>query len=107
MRCHIDVLLEADLLPVARGGHESVAGLAGEVEHGIVGPQGVAEQVLGAGRGGAAFQVGEQRRDNALPLPAVIDRKPELETRAIRMKRVAGFADKGVEAIDFYRRRRL
>ena len=74
--------------------------LRASADHGLVGAQGVAEQAAGAERGGAAFQIAEQRRTDALALPAVVDRQAELETFGVGVERVAGFADDGLKAVD-------
>ena len=66
----------------------------------VVGAQGIAEQALGAERGRAAFQIPQQRRADALALPAVVDRQAEFEARRLGFEPVAGFADDGLEAVD-------
>ena len=74
------MFFEAHQLPVAGIVGEGEAGFAGQPDHGVVGAQRIAEQALGAERGGAAFQIAQQRRTDALALPAVVDRQAELET---------------------------
>ncbi len=53
---------------------------------------------VGAKRGGAAFQIPQQRRADALALPAVVDRHAELEARGIGLEAIAGFADDGLDS---------
>ena len=59
---------------------------------------------VGAERGGAAFEIFQQRRADALALPAVVDRQAELEAGGIGIEGVAGFADDGLEAVDHHGR---
>src|SRR6187549_172551 len=72
LRGDSDVLFEPNELPVAGRMGEGEAGCAGEAEHGIVGAQRIAEQPVGADGRGAAFQVAEQSRADAMALPAVV-----------------------------------
>src|ERR1700710_383151 len=53
----IDMFFEAHQLPVAGRRHERVSRLAGDADHGVVGPQRIAENMPGAEGGGAAFEV--------------------------------------------------
>src|SRR5437764_7354891 len=98
----VDVLLKPHQLPVVRIVREGVGGFRCESDHGIVGTQGVAEQARGTERGGAAFQVLQESRSDAVALPAIMDRKTELETSGIGVERVAGFADDGIEAVNIH-----
>src|SRR6266567_3162075 len=104
LRRALDMFFEADQLPVARAVGKGETGLAGKADHDIVGAQRIAEQTFGAERCRPAFEVFEQCRTDALALPAVVDRQAELETRGIGIERVAGFADDGLDAIDWHRR---
>ena len=92
------MFFETHQLPVAGAVGEGKAGFAGKADHDVIGTQGIAEQALGAKRGGAAFQIPQQGRTDALALPAVVDRQPELETVGTGLERVAGFADDGLDS---------
>jgi len=72
----------------------------GEADHDVVGAQGIAEQTFGAQRSGAAFQIPQHRRTDALALPAVVDRQPELEPCRIGFESIAGLTDDGLNAVD-------
>src|SRR5437868_11905596 len=78
-RFDIDVFFEPHQFPVAGARGEGVAGFAGETDHGVVGAQCVAEQVLGAERSRAAFENFQQRLADAVALPAVVDRQAEFD----------------------------
>src|SRR3954469_8580890 len=103
LRREVDVLLEPHQLPVAGTRAEDETGFARQRHHGLVGAQRVAEQALGAGRCGAALQISYQRRTDAMPMPAVLDRQAELATYCIGIEAVAGFADDRLEAVDRHR----
>ena len=94
------MLFEPHQLPVAGRVGEGETGFAGEADHGVVGAQRIAEQPVGAEGRGAAFQIAEQRRADAMALPAVVDRQAEFETVGIGVEGVAGFADDGLGAVD-------
>ena len=83
------MLLKTHQPPVAGAVGEGEAGLAGEANHGVVGAQRIAEQSDGAERRRAAFQIAEQRRADAMALPAVVDRQAELEAIRIGVEGVA------------------
>src|SRR5436190_672608 len=100
LRRDVDMLFEAHQLPVAGARHEGKTGLAGKADHGSVGAQGIAEQTLGTECGGTAFQILQQRRTDALALPAVIDRQAELEASDVSVEGVAGFANERFNAVD-------
>src|SRR5437762_13936562 len=87
-----NVLLEARQLPIIGIVREGKTGLARETDHGVVGAQRVAEQPRGAERGGAAFEVLQERGADAMALPAVVDRQAKRETPAVSMKHVARLA---------------
>jgi hypothetical protein len=70
----------------------------------VVGAQGIAEQPCGPERGGAAFEIPQQRRTDALALPAILDRQPELEISGVRLKSITGFADNGLDAVEGHER---
>src|SRR5438552_9293631 len=100
LRRDVDMLFEAHQLPVAGARHEGKTGRAGKADHGGVGAQGIAEQTLGTECGRTAFQILQQRRTDALALPAVVDRQAELEASDVSVEGVAGFANERFNAVD-------
>src|SRR5882757_2224922 len=100
LRRNRDRLLEAHQLPVVAIVAEHKTGFARQADHGGVGAQRIAEQAGGAERGGAAFEILQERRADAVSLPAIVDRQAEFETPAVNMERIARLADDGLEAID-------
>src|ERR1019366_8260790 len=93
-------------LPVVGAVRESKTGFAGKPDHRLVGAQGIAEHTPGAEGGGAALQIAEQSRADAVPLPAVVDRQAELETVGPGVEGIAGFAGDGLMTVDRHGRDR-
>src|SRR6202007_2464225 len=91
-------------LPIVGISDEGEARFARKRDHGLVGAQGIAEQPAGAERGGAGFEILQERRTDAMSLPAVVDRKAEFKTLRLRMEGIARLADDGLEAVGLHRR---
>src|SRR5215204_6071996 len=70
LRREVDMFFKAHQLPVAGRLREGITGLAGKPDHGIVGAQRFAENASGTERGGAAFEIFQERLADAVALPA-------------------------------------
>src|SRR6476469_597942 len=97
LRREVDVLFKPHQLPVAGRGREGKAGFASERDHDVVGTERVAEQTPGAKSSGAALQIAEQRRADAVALPAIVDGEAELEALGIGIEAIAGLAGDGLK----------
>src|SRR5450755_4061414 len=87
-------------LPVLAIVAEYETGFAREGDHRGVGAQRVTIQSLSSEGGGAAFEILQERRADAVSLPTVGDRQAELKTLAVGMERIARLAHDGLETID-------
>ena len=94
------MFFETHQLPVVGVTREGKAGLARQAHHDVVGAQRIAEHASGAERSRPAFQIPQQRRSDALALPAVVDRYAKLDTCGVSVEAVAGLADDGLDAVD-------
>ncbi len=54
---------------------------------------------IGAERGGSALQVLQQRRADAMALPAILHREAELDAVILGMKRISRLADDALDIV--------
>ena len=97
-----DIRVPAYVL-IPKKGKRPLPALVALHDHGVVGAQRVAKDMLGTERGGAAFEIPKQCGGDAVALPAVADRQPEFERGALLVKGVARFGDDSLEAVNRHR----
>src|ERR1700722_394245 len=102
LRYRVDTLFKAHQLPVVGVTREGKTGFARQADHNVVGAQRIAEHPSRAKRRCPAFQIPQQRRTDALALPAVIDRYAKLEACGVVLEPIAGFADDGLDTVDHH-----